>query len=93
MVTPTFSTKQGEKKMADLNVPEKKDIKPSEPGKKIKRTDKKPIPGDHIKNTQIQVHRGNVDILSLQFLEKIAQNTFMIAKHLEGKPIVRNDDA
>ena len=64
--------------MSDLGLPDKKDVVPSKPGKKITKVVKKPIPGEHIKNTRIQVHRGNLDILDLQFSESTAKNTFGI---------------
>ena len=82
MISPTFSTERA-RKMADLNAPTKEDIKPSEPGKKTKKTTKTPIPGPHVTQTRHQVHQGNVNVLKLMFLEKIAHNTYTNTKILE----------
>jgi len=49
---------------------------------KVTNTERKPLP-PQTTPSPIQVHRGNVDILSLKFLESISASLARIEKALE----------
>ena len=78
--------------MADLNADGTGPANPTKESKenkssKTKHTERKPVTLDKPQevNSQIQVHRGNVDILGLKFLEAISMALVRIEKLLGDK--------
>jgi len=88
-IPPTFTNKRSEE-MADLNADGTGPANPTKESKenkssKTKHTERKPVTLDKPQevNSQIQVHRGNVDILSLKFLESISMSLARIENKLK----------